>query len=171
MNKVQVDRVGVAGDVPDLPLFSGAEGWVFRRRAVPGDGAFHLANKSITKVRSIRSTVVWPVDGIAQVVGRRLGRAQQGLQPPEFVHALEERHLAGAGRSPNARAEVDPGGAHISHAAERRHNIKGHDAVGFTEDLLSRDVAAEGRVAANVLHDDALAIKTRRTEVDHDVVA
>ena len=41
---------------------------------------------------------VWPIDRISQVVSGRLGeQAQQRLEPPELVHALEQRNLAGAG--------------------------------------------------------------------------
>ena len=59
MHQVQVHRMGVAGDVPDLPFLGGTERRVFGRGAVPGDGAFHLASKPAGVFR-----FVWPVDRV-----------------------------------------------------------------------------------------------------------
>jgi hypothetical protein len=92
MNQVQVHRVGVAGGVVDLPDLGVAQRRVFCGGRMPGDGALHLADQ--TRVDIFRG--VRPHDWVVQVIGGRLGRAQQRLQPSELVHALEQRHLANA---------------------------------------------------------------------------
>src|SRR5215218_441144 len=167
---VYVDRMGVGGEVVELPDLDGSHGRVLRERLVPAkrlSAAVRVERSQVGLGRCERLAVRAVQDDVAILVGAHPYRA--GL-------LLVERDLARVGRGAEWRdrrqcelarrgAGVDAGGS----ADMEAHYLPGRVGVGGLE-VDAGDPAAEGFVRSDVLEDDFAADREVR-EVDNRVGA
>src|SRR5215208_7864813 len=164
---VYVDRVGVGGEVVDLPDLDGSHGRVLRERLAPAErvsAAVRVERSQVRLGRCERLAVRAVQDDVAVLVGAHPYRG--GL-------LLVERDLARVGRGAEWRdgrqrelarrgAGVDAGGG----ADTEAHYLPGRVGVGRLE-VDAGDPAAEGFVRSDVLEDHLAARRDVREVDDH----